>query len=104
MKRKVIVSRHPAAVRWLEQLGFGNCEHQDHLSDINTLKEGDLVIGTLPIHLIAALTRKRVTYWHLSLTVPAHLRGVEMSENQLLSCSPRLERFDVVQMGFLEVI
>jgi CRISPR-associated protein Csx16 len=53
----------------------------------------DTVIGTLPIHLVADLHVRGIRYVHLSMHVPAHFRGLELSAQQLRDCHIRLENF-----------
>lgn len=61
-----------------------------HVSDIAHFKSGDVVIGTLAIHLAAALYENHVAYMHFSIPVPVVLRGKALTHEQLVSCSPQL--------------
>ena len=91
------VSRHPGAVAWVLRQGIA----VDHLIphvDIMRLQPGDTVIGTLPVNLAAEVCKRGAHYLHLSLRVPAALRGVELSTEQLDSLGARLESFEVTGM------
>jgi len=89
-----LVSRHPGTVRWLKHQGIQIDRHVDHL-DIDQVKPGDTVIGTLPVNLAAKVCAKPAQYCHLSLEVPAELRGKDLSENELDQLNASLENFHV---------
>ncbi len=89
-----IVSRHQGAIQWLQRQGYEQAIVIDHL-DSKLLKPGDSVIGNLPLNVIAELTSSRIDYLHLDVTLPAELRGVELSLEQLEQCNPRLVHYNV---------
>ena len=74
--------------------------HAEHLLCLSELQAGDTVVGTLPINMVYQLNQKNVGYVHLSLQIPPSLRGVELTVEQLNSCSPRLEMFEVKQVPY----
>lgn len=86
------VSRHPGALQWLAEQQFVVDEHLPHL-DPKQVSAGDRVIGTLPIQLAAEVCSRRAEYWHLSIDVPADLRGKELTFEQMLAFNARLQRF-----------
>lgn len=89
------ISRHPSASLWLAQQGIHVDQHLPHLDAVE-LQPGDRVIGTLPLQLAARVCEQGAYYWHLTLEVPRHLRGQELSVAQMENCRARLERFHVV--------
>lgn len=77
-----LISRHSAAVEWLRSQSFSSATHVPHADEgfWAGLKAGDLVIGTLPMHLAAKaveVTGRPVGF--LSLFVPEDERGKELS-------------------------
>lgn len=93
------ISRHAGAIDWMS----ANCVpfdvHLEHLTSLDELKSGDVVIGTLPINIIAQINALGVRYVHLSLQIPPHLRGVELNAEQLSDCKASLEEFFVKKCG-----
>jgi CRISPR-associated protein Csx16 len=49
-----LVTRHPGALEWLLARGLTEIEHVPHL-DPARVEPGDVVVGTLPVHLAAAV-------------------------------------------------
>ncbi len=92
------ISRHPGAITWAEQQGIKVDQHVMHL-DINLIQPGDAVIGSLPVNLAAQVCGKGAAYIHLSLMLPEHLRGRELSAAQMAECDARLERYEIKMIG-----
>lgn len=90
------VTRHQGALIWAEQQGFRIDKPVLHL-DLAWIQTGDKVLGTLPVHLAAQVCAKGADYYHLSLDVPAHLRGKELSLDDMTACDARLERYWVTK-------
>lgn len=88
-----LITRHPGAIEWFKQQGIAFDQHFTHLQNINQLQVGDTVIGTLPINLVHQLNQLGVSYLHLSLQIPASLRGQELSAEQLQQCQAQVEEF-----------
>ena len=88
------VSRHPSAQAWAMTQGFVIDKQVSHL-DLNTVQPNDKVLGTLPVHLAAAVCAKGALYYHLSLDMPATLRGKELSVTDMQQCNARLEAYSV---------
>ncbi|WP_205665257.1 CRISPR-associated protein Csx16 [Caldimonas tepidiphila] len=89
-----MVTRHPGALQWLHEQGLqGRCV--PHL-DPQQVDSGDRVIGTLPLHMVAAICERGARYFHLSLDLPPELRGKELTAAQLEACGARLEAFMVL--------
>lgn len=91
------ISRHPGAITWAEQQGIEVDQHVTHL-DIDLIQSDDTVIGSLPVNLAAQVCGKGAAYFHLSLTLPEHLRGRELNAAQMTECGARLERYEISRM------
>ena len=88
------ISRHPGARVWASEQGLRIDQHLAHL-DTTLIAHGDTVIGTLPVHLAAAVCSQGARFFNLSLDLPDHWRGRELSADELRQCQARLERFEV---------
>lgn len=88
------VSRHPGAVEWATRQSFHVDAQVAHL-DPAVVKPGDTVIGTLPVHLAAQVCESGAAYWHLSLDLPAELRGRELSIAEMVQWGAQVQRFDI---------
>lgn len=89
------VSRHPGALDWAAGEGIAVDTVIAHL-DPETIQPGDVVVGTLPIHLAARVCERGGRYLHLSLEIPADWRGRELSAADLRQCEARLEEYRVL--------
>ncbi len=89
------VSRHPGANAWAQAQGLHIDRYVLHL-DTTQIQPGDTVIGTLPVHLAAAVCSQGARFLNISLDLPAHWRGRELSAVELRQCKARLEEFHVV--------
>lgn len=89
------VTRHQGAIDWAKASNVQFDVHLTHLGDDIVLKSGDTVIGTLPINIVYDINQLGVRYLHLSLDMPAHLRGLELNAEQLLACNASLQEFVV---------
>ncbi len=93
------VSRHPGAVEWVVRQSLEVHRQVAHLN-LDDIQTGDTVIGSLPVNLAAKVCALGATYWHLSLEVPAHLRGKELDADALQHLGARLESFQVQSNSF----
>ncbi len=90
--RKFFVTRHQGAVDWAWEEG-----HIDDQTNIvatmkpETVQPGDLVIGTLPVHLAARVVEQGGRYQHLVLDISEAKRGVELSVTDMRASGARLE-------------
>lgn len=89
-----LVSRHAGAVKWLHRRGYEAVQTIAHL-DPTTIQPGDTVIGTLPVHLAAAVCARGARFVFLSVDIPAQLRGKELTDAQLDQFNARLQSFHV---------
>jgi CRISPR-associated protein Csx16 len=91
------VSRHRGAITWARKRGI-RAKRIQHL-DVSILKRGDVVIGTLPIHLAAAVTSIGARYKHLEMNVPEKWRGKELTQRQMVACKAKLAEYQVLKVG-----
>ncbi len=90
-----LVSRHPGAVEWIRYQGIA-VDHQVQHLDVSLVQDGDLVVGTLPIQLAAAVCQRGARYFHLSVQLPFELRGQELDSTTLNRLGAKLEEFAVM--------
>lgn len=90
------ISRHPGAIEWAARQHMPVDQRMAHL-DPAIVKAGDTVIGSLPVNLAAQVCAMGAAYWHLSLELPAELRGQELSADDLARLGAQLQRFSVDQ-------
>ncbi len=91
----LFISRHPGALDWATGEGIAVDARLAHL-DPETIQPGDVVIGTLPIHLAARVCERGGRYLHLSLELPPEQRGRELSAADLRRFGARLEEYRVI--------
>ena len=77
----VIVSRHPGTIEYLKRF-YPEAEVINHMTE-NNIPENALVIGNLPIEMIAKVLEKGNRFVSVVLNVPAELRGKELEEEEL---------------------
>ncbi len=104
MNKVFIVTRHSAAKDWIsanaEQYGLSNAEEMfdmTHLSDevLMGISEEDVVVGVLPLSLVAAVCAKGAKFFNLDLTVPAEARGRELTVQDMDRYGARLTPYYV---------
>lgn len=59
------------------------------------VQPGDTVIGSLPVHLAAAICDRGARYINLSLDLTKEMRGRELTADDMIRCHARLEEFRV---------
>ena len=89
-----LVSRHPGALEWLSQRGVLVDCIIPHIH-VEQVCAGDLVIGTLPVHLAAEVCQRGGSYFHLALSVPQEWRGRELTLAQMEQCGAELLPFTI---------
>ena len=92
------VSRHPGAIEWARRQGLQVNQYVTHLDPIQ-VQDGDTVIGSLPVNLAATIIARGARYLHLSLQLPAPLRGCELTAEQLEKLGAQLTPFKVEQLS-----
>lgn len=90
------VSRHPGAVQWAAQQGLQVDKQVAHL-DLADVSEGDVVIGSLPIQMVAELCKKNALYYHLTLNLTYAMRGKELTASDLHHIGAALKQYKVVE-------
>lgn len=87
------VTRHPGALDWALRQGI-DAVRVAHL-DRAAVAQGDVVMGTLPIHLACEVCTRGGRYLHLELDLPADARGRDLSADELTAFGARLTEFVV---------
>ena len=88
------VTRHAGAREWAAGEGIAVDRVVDHLEPA-LLKAGDVVLGTLPVHLAAEVCARGGRYLHLLIDVPADLRGEEFTAAAMSRLGARLAEYSV---------
>jgi CRISPR-associated protein Csx16 len=88
------ITRHPGARDWAEQQKLAIDSYCTHL-DTAEIAAGDTVIGSLPVHLAAAVCAAGARYINLTIELPENARGKELSLEQLKKFNARLEAFQI---------
>ena len=91
-----LITRHPGARQWALEQGLHVDRHCAYLEPA-LIEAGDTVIGSLPVHLAAAVCERGARYLNLSLDLPEHMRGRELSPEELAAFHARLEAFSITQ-------
>ena len=83
IRRRFFVSRHQGAIEWARKHPWSrHAEFLTHL-DLDRIVPGDTVIGTLPVHLAAAVCALGAKYLHLSIELIEQQRGQELTADEL---------------------
>ena len=88
------ISRHSGAVAWAESQGFHVDQQLAHF-EVSVVNAGDSILGTLPVNLIAEVNQRGGRYFHLTLELPAQLRGQELTAEMMQQYGARLEEYTV---------
>lgn len=99
--RTRFVTRHAGAQEWARRFGL-DAEILAHL-DPSDLEDGDVVMGTLPLHLVAEVCRRGGRYLHLVLELPPELRGISLSAEDMQRLGARLEEYRVERLGVVDM-
>ncbi|MEN9501712.1 MAG: CRISPR-associated protein Csx16 [Pseudomonadota bacterium] len=86
------ISRHIGAVDWAESEGFHVDQRLAHF-DVTIVQAGDTILGTLPINLVAEVNARGGHYFHLTLELPAEVRGKELTADDMRRYGARLEGY-----------
>ena len=90
---RYFVTRHQGAVEWARNQGI-DAQHLSHL-DPETIKPGDVVLGTLPVSIVAEICAKGAHYLHLSLKTPPIQRGQELTAKDMDDLGAELIEYEV---------
>lgn len=93
------VTRHPGAIEWLHRhfcrgQSAGEPRMVVHLDDV-AFQPGDKVVGVLPLSAAAAICAQGAEVHVLTYDTPLHLRGRELSADELEALGARLVRYEV---------
>lgn len=91
------ISRHTGAIEWVKQQNIQIDCFESHL-DTSLVQAGDVVIGTLPIHLAAEVCQKGAKFYFLSVNVTREQRGTELSCEQLTEQQCSIQPFWVEKL------
>ena len=88
------VSRHDGAKNWAEDEGIRVDRIVEHL-EMKLVKPGDIVIGSLPVNMVADLNDMGVRYFHLNLPLSPEMRGRSISAEEMHELGAMIEEFIV---------
>lgn len=88
------ITRHPGAVEWAARQGIAVDRTVAHLN-LDEIHAGDVVVGTLPVHLAAQVSTRGARYLHLVLDLPPDRRGLELTADDMMRYGARLEEYRV---------
>ena len=95
IRRHFFVSRHQGAIEWARKHPWSrHAEFLPHL-DLARIVPGDTVIGTLPVHLAAAVCARGAKYLHLSIQLTVKQRGQELTADELDTAGAHLVPYKV---------
>lgn len=93
---RYFVTRHPGAREWARARGL-DAEMVEHL-DVERVRRGDVVMGTLPVHVAAEVCARGARFLHLSLDAPEGERGTEMTADAMAAAGAHLVAYDVLRL------
>ena len=91
------ISRHAGAQEWAARQGF-NAEVVAHFSP-DVVNPGDIVIGTLPVHLAGDVCDRGGEYHHLVMNMPAELRGTEITADKMEELGAAIQQFQIARVS-----
>jgi len=97
-----LVCRHQGTREWAATQGVVATDVVAHL-DVELVHPGDVVVGTLPVHIAASLRERGAQYVHLRIDTPPESRGRELSSQEMTALHARLEVFEVTRAGAFDV-
>lgn len=79
-----LVTRHRGAVEWARRRNI-DAEWKPHFTpeDLSQIRPGDMVIGPLPIQLIAAINARGARYFHIEMDLPEEARQRELTADEM---------------------
>ncbi|MCP2041860.1 CRISPR-associated protein Csx16 [Neisseria sp. HSC-16F19] len=91
------VSRHPGAIAWIKQQKEWQVDRFISHLDPQEIAAGDIVLGTLPLHLAAEVCKRGAVFYFLTVPQQEAGRGTEytLEDMQAMACS--LRRFEVLE-------
>ncbi|MGQ0566595.1 MAG: CRISPR-associated protein Csx16 [Gemmobacter sp.] len=89
----LFITRHPGAIAWAARQGIA-ARMVAHL-DPAQVGAGDVVMGTLPVHLAAEVCGRGARYLHLTLDLPPEARGRDLTADDMERFGATLQEFSV---------
>jgi CRISPR-associated protein Csx16 len=98
--RTFFITRHSGARDWAARHGHQNAILLEHIEPpiLQSLRSGDRVLGTLPVHLAAEVCRRGAHYLHLSIDIPPEARNRDLSADEMETFGARLEEFVITRV------
>ena len=98
--RRFFVSRHRGAIEWARRHPWGvRLQFVRHL-EVESVRCGDTVIGTLPIHHVAAICARGAHYLHVTFSLSEKQRGTELTADELDAAGARLVAYHATETTF----
>src|SRR5690554_4384904 len=89
------VSRHPGAIEWMKKQEQWQVDKWVNHLDASQIAAGDVVIGTLPVHLAEEVCRKGAKFYFLIIPQTFVQRGVELSDEQMMEMGCEIRPYHV---------
>lgn len=89
------VSRHQGAIEWIKQQPQWQIDHFIPHLNIDMIQKGDVVLGTLPLHIAAEVCAKGAVFYFLQVPQTLDNRGHEYSAVEMDQMGCSLRRFIV---------
>lgn len=86
------VSRHSGAVEWVKRQGR-EVTIVSHLEP-TSIKRGDVVLGTLPVHVVAQLNERGARFFHLEMNTNANQRGTDLTADDMERLDAKLVEYE----------
>ena len=83
-------------MEWARRRGI-NAELISHLA-VEEVQQGDVVLGTLPVNMVADICARGASYFHLIIDLPPELRGKELSADEMARAGACLRQYYVTDM------
>ena len=75
----ILVTRHTGAIKWLRSKGLTERVTPVRHLNIHAVKQGDVVVGVLPISIAAKICAMGARYIAIEVAIPFGARGKELS-------------------------
>lgn len=89
------VSRHTGAIEWIKQQPQWQIDEFTPHLDATRIQAGDVVLGTLPLHLAAEVCSRGAKFYFLMLPQQFAERGNEHTVAAMSATGATLQRFEV---------
>ncbi|HFC8829206.1 TPA: CRISPR-associated protein Csx16 [Neisseria subflava] len=92
------ISRHQGAIEWIKQQPQWQIDVFTTHLDTAQIQAGDVVLGTLPLHLAAEVCKRGAKFYFLILPQNCDERGNEHTAAAMSVAGATLERFEVTKI------